>query len=111
MSESFTKQVGTPVLKVLRNKADIFILSLIIFFLGINVLWFSLDTRPPMWDQASYLWESIQLSHALEDGGIVALLRTLHTTIRQRAPLISLLPAPFYLLFGNSETVAMISCS
>ena len=75
----------------------------------INAIWVIRDVAPPPWDQSWYLETSQNLYHILTKNGIFAFLWNIQFALGGvKAPLISLLPIPLYLAFGNSEISAMI---
>lgn len=95
--------------QVLRSN---FYLSLIFLFsfslIIVNYIWVKSDIAPPPWDQAFYLEHSQYLYHNWVKDGFIGLLKTFaHALNGNKAPLISLIPLPFYFIFGNSEMVSM----
>ena len=67
-----------------------------------------MDFVPPMWDQADYLLHSQYLYHALTERGVSAFYASFLRSLTYKAPLISALPVPFYLIFGNSYKTALL---
>jgi hypothetical protein len=81
---------------------------LILFFNVSNIIWFWKDDAPPPWDQSYYLWNSELLFHALHDKGLLSFLSAYMTILGgTRAPLIAVLPLPFYFVLGDSYGVAL----
>ncbi len=74
---------------------------LIAVFASSTLVWVMLDRAPPTWDDARYLANSLTVYDALTHGGVVGYLTKLNSVFGFKAPLISALPAPFYLLFGR----------
>ena len=70
-------------------------------YLAVNVAWLVCDTRPPQWDDAWYLTESLRLFDTSQERGWTAYLVQFNNTFGFKAPLIVALPTPFYLLFGR----------
>ena len=84
-------------------------LSIIIaFFVTANVVWIKADTVPPMWDQAHYLESSEVLYNILANHGIIPFFSAFTETLQTKAPLITILPIPFYLFFGNTYNSALM---
>ncbi len=67
-----------------------------------------LDRACPGWDQAWYLQVSTQLFYALRDGGLPAFVDVYVHAFTIKAPLVSVLPLPFYALFGPTEDAALL---
>jgi hypothetical protein len=62
------------------------------------------NTAPPPWDQSWYLQTSEDLFYALQEHGLPGFLGTLsHAFGGMKAPLISLLPLPFYFTIGHGK--------
>ncbi|MEK6795000.1 MAG: glycosyltransferase family 39 protein [Spirochaetota bacterium] len=74
----------------------------------INFVWLRADMTPPPFDQAWYLETSQRLYSALVKDGIfgcfIAFTKALGGI---KAPLLTALPLPFYLIFGNHQLAAM----
>ena len=66
-------------------------------FASSTLVWVRLDRVPPKWDDACYLSNSLTVYDALTHGGVVGYLTRLNSSFGFKAPLISALPAPFYL--------------
>jgi len=84
------------------NKNIIILTGIILFFLFANIIWIQKDKAPPMWDQAEYLDNSQLLYHALTAEGIGSFAEAFLTILPKKAPLVTILPIPSYLIFGNN---------
>ncbi len=76
--------------------------------LSVNYLYSLANTRPPTYDDAWYLETSLHFYHHLTDGGLAAFLPAYARSFGTKAPLISVLPLPFYLLFGTGYSTALL---
>lgn len=85
--------------------AIIFVIIIVIF----NITWLVKDQTPPTYDPAWYLENSEIMYHSLIEKGLTGFYDAFSTAFRTKAPLISVLPIPFYIIFGNSENVAYLS--
>ena len=74
---------------------------LFLVFAGVTLLWLWLDRTPPQWDDAWYLANSLKAFDALNTGGIPGYLTALNSLMGAKAPLITALPTPLYLIFGR----------
>lgn len=72
------------------------------FLAGVTVAWLRLDSLPPAWDDAWYLTNSLVMFDALVDGGLIGFGRRFLTMLALKPPLITVLPAPFYLMLGRN---------
>ncbi len=59
------------------------------------------DRRPPTFDDAWFLETSLNFYHRLTENGLGEFLSAYAGSFRTKAPLISVLPLPFYLLLGT----------
>lgn len=82
--------------------------ALSLFFLGTSLTWLRLDHSPPSWDDAYYLANSLVLYDALAEHGVPGYARQFLTVMGNKPPLIAVLPAPVYLVFGRKPRVAYI---
>ncbi len=73
-----------------------------------NGIWILVDNSVPAWDQAHYLSTTLQYQHALESGGPIDLLRSIHGTDPSHGPLYTVALLPFFLIFGASASSAMV---
>lgn len=92
------------------NKVDrnyLILAFITIFFLASNIIWIKENQAPPMWDQSHYLLHSDILYHTLTKEGVIPFAKAFTNAIKTKAPLITILPIPFYLLFGDNETSAL----
>jgi hypothetical protein len=80
---------------------------LISFFVAVNIFWIKRDQAPPMWDQSHYLGTSEVFYHTLTSEGIISFSQAFERTLRTKAPLISVLPIPFYILGGDNYKSAL----
>lgn len=93
---------------LLKNvKPNIPLFFIVLFFLTANLVWFSLDQAPPMWDQAHYLENSEILYHDFTEKGFFPFIQAFTDILKIKAPLITILPMPFYIIFGNTYTSAL----
>ncbi|MBI3664619.1 MAG: glycosyltransferase family 39 protein [Acidobacteria bacterium] len=79
--------------------------------LAINHFYYLTNTRVPTYDEAWYLETSLHFYHALADHDPGRFLYLYKTAFQTKAPLISLLPQPFYVLFGTSHWSALLANS
>jgi hypothetical protein len=91
----------------LRSKALLFA-ALFFLFAGVTMVWLKLDRAPPNWDDAWYLTNSLVLYDALADGGVAGFGREFLNVLDFKAPLITALPTPFYLIFGRDWHAAYL---
>ena len=75
--------------------------------LAINHFYYLKNTRVPTYDEAWYLETSLHLYQGLADRDLNRFLYNYKTAFQTKAPLISLLPLHFYLLFGASHWSAL----
>jgi len=88
--------------------------ALAIFTLGLllaNQSYYRADQRPPAHDEAWYLETSLQLYYAAVDGDWGRFVYHYRTAFLTKAPLVSVLPLPFYLLFGPGPKAALLANS
>lgn len=79
-----------------------------LFLLLVNYSYSLSNRRPPTYDDAWYLESSLHFYHSLTEGGLWAFLSSYAGSFGNRAPLISVLPLPFYLLFGPGYHAALL---
>ena len=90
----------------------IFLLALITLCdLGLQWYYIRHDGRPPTYDDAWYLENSLNLYHTLTREGPGRFLRAYTEVFRIKAPLIAVLPLPFYALHGTSLESALLANS
>jgi hypothetical protein len=70
-------------------------------FATTTLIWLYLDRTPPAWDDARYLANSLLIYDAFARGGVIAYITKVWSLFPLKAPLISILPTPFYLVFGR----------
>ena len=81
--------------------------AILCFFAAANIVWIHLDTAPPSWSQADNLLHSELLYQILIEDGVSSFFRAFSEISETKAPLITVLPLPFYFVFGNNETSAL----
>ncbi len=95
-----------------RSPAAVAIWALLALFtaylLWVNRSYNIANTRPPTYDDAWYLESSLHFYHQLTNEGFKAFLSAYASSFRTKAPLISVLPIPFYLLFGTGYQTALL---
>ena len=79
-----------------------------LYLLWVNRSYHIANTRPPTYDDAWYLETSLHFYHRLTTEGLRAFLSAYASSFGTKAPLISALPLPFYLLFGTGLPTAML---
>ena len=93
----------------LRDKP---VVALLILFtlagLALNVHWLVQDERPTAYDDSWYLENAFNLYHRLTQDGPAAFVSAYLETFRIKAPLIAVLPLPFFLAFGPSLDAALL---
>jgi len=90
------------------SKEKVIFLFILLFFGILNIVWVYINQTPPMWDQALYLYCSEILYNTLLNKGIHEFLRLCLEILNDKAPLITILPLPFYIILGNSYKVALL---
>jgi len=70
-------------------------------FAATTLVWLYLDRTPPNWDDAWYLTKSLAIYDALTRDGLVGYIAKVESAFTFRAPLIAMLPTPFYLALGR----------
>src|SRR4051794_22534390 len=77
-------------------------------FVALTFTWIFLDHSPANWDDAWYLTNSLVLFDALADRGVGGYVRQFFTILGgAKAPLITALPTPVYLIFGRNPRCAL----
>ena len=79
-----------------------------ICLLAVNESYYRANTRTPTYDEAWYLETSLSFYHALAAGHLGEFIYKYRTAFQTKAPLISVLPLPFYLIFGTSHHSALL---
>jgi 4-amino-4-deoxy-L-arabinose transferase-like glycosyltransferase len=88
--------------KPLRSSRTIVWLALLyVAFAATALVWLRLDQQPPTWDDGWYLTNSLVMFDAFTRGGVAAYAKEFFHVLGFKAPLITVLPTPFYLLFGR----------
>ena len=60
-----------------------------------------MDHAPPQWDDSWYLTNSLVMYDALTDGGVLGFAKRFFSILGFKAPLITVLPTPIFLLLGR----------
>lgn len=84
------------------------LIALSLFFVATTALWITLNHAPPQWDDAWYLTNSLVMFDALGEGGLPAYTAKFLTILRIKAPLITVLPTPVYLVLGRRARAALL---
>ncbi|HVO67739.1 MAG TPA: glycosyltransferase family 39 protein, partial [Syntrophales bacterium] len=95
-------------MRIVINRYHCILAGIILFFVATNIVWIIKDQAPPMWDQSHYLDSSEVLYHTLTSRGIIPFLNAFRLTLQTKAPLITVLPIPFYILGGDNYTSALL---
>ena len=77
-------------------------------FATATVIWLYLDHSQPNWDDAWYLTSSLAMYDALASGGLGGFVTKFFSVLGFKAPLITALPAPLYLVFGRHWKIAFL---
>ena len=79
--------------------------------LMLNVHWIVQDSTPTAYDDSWYLENAFRLYHRLTKDGLFSYLQAYLTTFRVKAPLIAVLPLPFFAMLGPSlDAALLINC-
>jgi len=90
------------------NRPQVGAAILTICFLALCLIWLCLDRAPANWDDAWYLTNSLVMFDALVDEGLAGFVRRFYTILGgAKAPLITALPTPVYLLLGRDPRFAL----
>ena len=95
----------------LRSKPVGWVLGRAAVLLGVLVVsgaWIATDHRTPEWDQAYYLDNTLHYLTALHAGGFGALIQQVWTGDPSHPPLFQLSTLPFFLVFGDTPTSALL---
>jgi 4-amino-4-deoxy-L-arabinose transferase-like glycosyltransferase len=77
------------------------LLAFCVFFPGATAIWLVLHRAPPNWDDSWYLTTSLQMFDHWVERGILGYAKGFLSVLGVKAPLITALPLPFYLIFGR----------
>lgn len=80
----------------------------VVIFVVTTSFWIFKNNLPPSWDEANYLGASEVLHQTLVHGGIFDFFTNTTTILGTKAPLITILPVPLYLLLGSTPHVALL---
>jgi hypothetical protein len=94
--------------KLRAVRAYLALSGVICLFVGANLLWMKNDQAPPMWDQSQYLFSSDILYHTLTSKGLISFADAFTRALQIKAPLITILPIPFYAVGGDNYCSALI---
>lgn len=78
------------------------------YLLWVNNFYYRANTRTPTYDEAWYLETSLHLYHRLTRGSLADFAQAYRGAFGTKAPLIAVLPLPFYLIFGTSYYSALL---
>jgi 4-amino-4-deoxy-L-arabinose transferase-like glycosyltransferase len=78
------------------------------YLLWVNHDYYQADTQIPTYDEAWYLETSLHLHRSLLQGGLAEWWRAYRGAFGVKAPLLSVLALPFYLVFGPGRETAML---
>lgn len=92
----------------MRGQYGLVAVFIALFSIGSASFWIFKNNLPPPWDQASYLEGSVYLYQSLTDKGLASFLIDTTIVLGSKAPLITILPVPLYLLFGSSYHTALM---
>lgn len=84
------------------------LLSVIVFHLILAGSWIRVDSTPPYWDEASYLYQGARQYDALRSGGLSAWYDTWISLERVRPPLVPTLTIPFFAILGISGDAGLL---
>lgn len=86
----------------------LFLTLWVVIFVVTTTFWIFKNNLPPSWDEANYLGASEILRQTLADRGVFSFFANTTTILGTKAPLITILPVPLYLLFGSTPHVALL---
>ena len=78
------------------------------YLLWVNNFYYHANTRTPTYDEAWYLETSLHLYHRLTRGSLADFVQAYLGAFGTKAPLIAVLPLPFYVIFGTSYYSALL---
>ncbi len=84
------------------------LLAACLFFPATTLVWLFIDRSSPNWDDAWYLTNSLQMFDKLVDHGVLGYAKGFLSVLGFKAPLITALPTPFYLIFGRHWHAAFL---
>jgi len=84
------------------------LLSVIVFHLILAGSWIRVDSTPPYWDEADYLYQGARQYDALRSGGLSAWYDTWISLERVRPPLVPTLTIPFFAILGISGDAGLL---
>ncbi|MEM4711259.1 MAG: glycosyltransferase family 39 protein [Candidatus Woesearchaeota archaeon] len=95
--------------KINISKEKTMLLLIILFFCFSNIIWIYYNKVPPMWDQSHYLYFSELLYESLIKENFVSFYISFLNSLGNKAPLMTVIPLPFYLILGKSYKVALLT--
>jgi 4-amino-4-deoxy-L-arabinose transferase-like glycosyltransferase len=78
------------------------------FFGGATLAWLRLHRAPPWWDDAWYLTNSLRMFDTLVQDGALGYARKFLGVLGIKAPLMTVLPTPIYLILGRNFRYAFL---
>ncbi len=92
-----------------KNRYHLILFVLIFLATVSQIVWIKLNAAPPMmWDDAGYLIHSLNNYYTLIDDGMLKFVQIFTQIITFHPPLITILPIPFYFIFGNSTFSSLL---
>ena len=91
------------------TRAWVVLAALTVLLVAGNLAFNRADHRPPTYDDAWFLENSLIFHHRLAEGGLRSLASAYVTSFGTKAPLLSLVPLPFYVIFGTGPRVALLA--
>jgi 4-amino-4-deoxy-L-arabinose transferase-like glycosyltransferase len=93
-----------------ERRWDALCVTLVAFVLVAQILWLSQHRAPMLWDDSMYASGALELYDGLDASGVTGLVtRFIHGPTGAKAPLICLLPLPFFFIFGRGSQWAFYS--
>lgn len=103
------EQSDSPPARMMDRTVCLSFAMVVVALVGLSAYWIVRDTAAPSWDQAWYLEHAVRFWRTLKNDGVVPFLAVFARSFGIKAPLISVLPLPFFSLFGPGEDVALIA--
>jgi len=108
MMKSLTVLNKQSVVQVMKKLESAIVISALLLLSLVNVYWIYKNSAPPGWDDATYLEASERIYQSVNKG-IDDLIKTSTEVLQRRAPLISYVALPVYMILGASSfKIAMI---
>lgn len=93
----------------MKSRLQLFLTLWVFLFAVTTAYWIFKNNLPPSWDEAQYLAGSEILHQTLTNKGLLAFFTNTTTILGTKAPLITIIPIPFYLFFGSSPHIALLT--